>query len=95
MRYISLLLLIPALFSVAHAQGTMQAIGTPGIGQPNIVSCNTNGAGDYCAVEFVPLGSHTLSTISLQIVSITGSLGRTTSNSTYTPTPVPSCQMLR
>lgn len=54
----------------------MQVLGTPGVGSgPNISLCNTNAAGNYCAIEFVPVGSHTLSTISLQIGSITGSLG--------------------
>lgn len=53
----------------------MQAVGTPGIGQPNITVCNTNTTANYCAMEFVPVGSHILSTISLQIGSITGTLG--------------------
>jgi hypothetical protein len=76
MRYLSLPLLIPALFSIAHAQGMMQGVGTPGTGAlPNMTVCSTNGSANYCAIEFVAVGSHVLSTISLELGSITGSLG--------------------
>jgi hypothetical protein len=76
MRYLFLPSLIPAFLSIAHAQGMMQGVGTPGVGTiPTMNTCATNSAANYCAIEFVAIGSHTLSAISLQIGSITGSLG--------------------
>jgi hypothetical protein len=54
----------------------MQGLGTPGVGaSPNVILCSTNGAANYCAIEFVAVGSHVLSTIALQLGSTIGSLG--------------------